>query len=398
MSAERWERVKRITFEASERPDPDRLPWLTQACAGDEALRREVESLLAAHAGAGGFLETPAIVAGGAAEAVASATQQGASPAVSGRAVGPYRILGELGQGGMAVVYLAERADAAFRKEVAIKIARGGPASAALVARFFEERRILATLEHPNIARLLDGGATEDGLPYVVMELVEGVPLDAHCEARALPLAARLVLFRQVCAAVQYAHQHLVIHRDLKARNILVTADGAPKLLDFGIAKLLDPELAPGEETRTGYRAFTLEAASPEQVRGEPMAVTSDVYSLGVLLYRLLTGQSPYGPKRRSDTELTRAICEELPLRPSVAVPPERRGQLPRDLDAIVLKALRKEPERRYSSVQDFSEDVRRHLEGLPVSARKDTVGYRAGRFLTGTRWASRRPSWCSSP
>ena len=380
VSAERWTRVKQITSDALERPDSDRLPWLAEACAGDEPLRLEVESLLSAHARAGDFLETPAIAAGGAAEAVATATLPGSLPAVAGRPIGPYRIIRELGQGGMAVVYLAERADAAFEKEVAIKIVRGGPASASLTQRFFEERRILATLDHPNIARLLDGGTTEDGLPYVVMERVEGIPLDEYCEASALSLGQRLALFRQVCAAVQYAHQHLVIHRDLKARNILVTADGTPKLLDFGIAKLLEPGLAPGDETRTGYRALTLEAASPEQVRGEPMTVTSDVYSLGVLLYRLLTGQSPYGPKRRTDADLTRAICEEIPVRPSVAAPIERRRQLRSELDAIVLKALRKEPERRYPSVQDFSEDVRRHLEGRPVSARKDTLGYRAGK------------------
>jgi eukaryotic-like serine/threonine-protein kinase len=387
MSAERWMRVKQITSNALERPDSDRLPWLAEACAGDEPLRREVESLLSAHARAGDFLETPAIVAGGAAEAVAMATLQGSMPAVAGRPIGAYRIIRELGQGGMAVVYLAERADAAFEKQVAIKIVRGGPASTSLIQRFFEERRILATLDHPNIARLLDGGTTEDGLPYVVMECVEGIPLDAYCEARALSLGPRLALFREVCAAVQYAHQRLVIHRDLKAGNILVTADGTPKLLDFGIAKLLEPDLAPGDETRTGYRALTLEAASPEQVRGQPMAVTSDVYSLGVLLYRLLTGQSPYGSKRRTDADLTRAICEEVPVRPSVAAPIERRRPLRGELDSIVLKALRKEPERRYASVQDLSEDVRRHLGGLPVSARKDTVGYRASRFIRRHPW-----------
>ena len=287
----------------------------------------------------------------------------------------------------MGVVYLAERADAAFEKQVAIKIVRGGPATTSLLQRFFEERRILATLDHPNIARLLDGGTTEDGWPYVVMECVFGVPLDAYCEERALSLEPRLVLFREVCAAVQYAHQHLVIHRDLKARNILVTADGTPKLLDFGIAKLVEPGLEPGDETRTGYRALTLEAASPEQVRGEPMSVTSDVYSLGVLLYRLLTSESPYGPKRHTEADLTRAICEETPVRPSVAAPVERRRQLRSELDAIVLKALRKEPERRYASVQDFSEDVRRHLEGRPVSARKDTLRYRAGRFVHRHPW-----------
>ncbi len=387
MNAERWARVKQVTSDALERSDSDRSLWLTEACAGDEPLRRDVESLLAAHASAGDFLQTPALVAKGAAESVAAATLRGSMPAVAGRSIGPYRILRELGQGGMGVVYLAERADAAFEKQVAIKIVRPGAATTSLMQRFFEERRILATLDHPNIARLLDGGTTEEGLPYVVMECVSGIPLDEYCEAKSLPLESRLALFRQVCAAVQYAHQHLVIHRDLKARNILVTAEGSPKLLDFGIAKLLEPGVAPGDETRTGYRALTLEAASPEQLRGEPMSVTSDVYSLGVLLYRLLTGQSPYGAKRRGDTDLTRAICEETPARPSAVAPVERRRQLRSELDAIVLKALRKEPERRFASVQDFSEDVRRHLEGRPVSARSDTLGYRAGRFVHRHPW-----------
>jgi tetratricopeptide (TPR) repeat protein len=387
VNAERWARVKQVTSDALERSDSDRSLWLTEACAGDEPLRRDVESLLAAHASAGDFLQAPALVAKGAAESVAAAALRGSVPAGAGRSIGPYRIIRELGQGGMGVVYLAERADAAFEKQVAIKIVRPGAATTSLMQRFFEERRILATLEHPNIARLLDGGTTEEGLPYVVMECVFGIPLDEYCEAKSLPLESRLALFRQVCAAVQYAHQHLVIHRDLKARNILVTAEGTPKLLDFGIAKLLEPGIAPGDETRTGYRALTLDAASPEQLRGEPMSVTSDVYSLGVLLYRLLTGQSPYGAKRRADTDLTRAICEETPARPSAVAPIERRRQLRSELDAIVLKALRKEPERRFASVQDFSEDVRRHLEGRPVSARKDTLGYRAGRFVHRHPW-----------
>ena len=388
MNAERWLRVKQVVADALERSASERLPWLAQACAGDELLHREALSLLSAHAGAGDFLEAPGLLAGGAAEAVATATLQGSMPAVAGRAIGPYRIIRELGQGGMGVVYLAERADAAFEKQVAIKIVRAaGAATTSLLQRFFEERRILATLDHPNIARLLDGGTTEQGLPYVVMEYVSGIPFDAYCEQSAPLLEPRLVLFRQVCEAVQYAHQHLVIHRDLKARNILVTPEGTPKLLDFGIAKLVEPGLAQGDETRTGFRVLTLEAASPEQVRGEPMSVTSDVYSLGVLLYRLLTGESPYGTKRRTDADLTRAICEETPVRPSLAAAVERRRLLKSELDAIVLKALRKEPERRYASVQDFSEDVRRHLEGRPVSARKDTLGYRAGRFVHRHPW-----------
>jgi len=385
MSAERWKRVKQITSGALERPDADRPSWLAGACAGDEALRREVESLLMAHVRAGEFLETPGLADVGAAEAVVTAARPGSMP-MAGRDIGPYRIISELGQGGMGVVYLAERADAVFEKKAAIKVVRGGVASASLMERFRDERRILATLDHPNIARLLDGGATEDGLPYFVMEYVDGIALDAYCETTPLPLRQRLALFHQVCEAVQYAHQRLVIHRDLKARNILVTADGTPKLLDFGIAKLLDPGLAPEEQTRTGFRAFTLEGASPEQVRGEPMTVTSDVYSLGVLLYRLLTGQGPYGAAPRTDAELMRAICEEVPARPSAVAPIDQRRELNGDLDWIVLKALRKEPDRRYASVEQFAEDIGRHLGGRPVLAAPDSWRYRARKFVVRHR------------
>lgn len=386
LSAERWRRVKQITSDALERPESERPSWLAGVCAGDEALRREVESLLRAHARAGQFLETPGVAEAGAAEVVVTAALQGSMPIAAGRSIGPYRIIRELGQGGMGVVYLAERADAVFEKKAAIKVVRGGFASAALMERFRDERRILATLDHPNIARLLDGGATDDGLPYFVLEYVDGIPLDAYCAP--LSLAQRLALFRQVCETVQYAHQRLVIHRDLKARNILVTADGTPKLLDFGIAKLLEPGLAPEEQTRTGFRALTLDGASPEQVRGEPMTVTSDVYSLGALLYRLLTGQSPYGAAQRNDVELKRAICDEVPARPSAVAPIRQRRELSGDLDCIVLKALRKEPDRRYASVEQLAEDIGRHLSGRPVMAAPDSWRYRARKFAVRHRTA----------
>ena len=385
MTPARWASVKQVTLAALERTESERSPWLAEACAGDDALRRDVESLLAAHAKAGDFLERPGVAVTGGAEAIAAAALQGSPSLDTGRAVGPYRIIRELGQGGMGVVRLAERADATFEKQVAIKVVRGGLAGDLAMQRFRDERRILATLDHPNIARLLDGGATDDGLPYLVMEYVDGVPVDLYCQA--MPVRRRLELFRQVCAAVQYAHQHLVIHRDLKARNILVTSDGTPKLLDFGIAKLLDPGTAPEDQTRTGARALTLDGASPEQVRGEPMTVTSDVYSLGVLLYRLLTGQSPYGPGRRTDAELMHAICEEAPVRPSDVAAPSAR-ELRGDLDVIVLKALRKEPERRYASVEPLAEDLRRYLAGHPVSARPDSLRYRAGKFIARHRVA----------
>ncbi len=380
-----WRRVKSITADALERPEGEHLSFLATACAGDETLRAEVESLLGAHARAGDFLEASGLAATGAATAVALAAEQAALPSAVGRRIGPYRVLGELGRGGMGVVYLAERADAAFEKQVAIKVVRGGFAAEPLMHRFREERRILATLDHPNIARLLDAGTTEDGLPYFVMEHVDGIPLDVYCQK--LPsLRPRLVLFHQVCAGVQYAHQRLVIHRDLKSRNILVTADGAPKLLDFGIARLLEPGPEPDEQTRTGLRALTLEAASPEQVRGELLTVTSDVYSLGVLLYRLLTGQGPYGASRRSDADLIRAICDETPERPSAMAPAERRRELQGELDWITLKALRKEPDRRYASVEQLADDLQRYLDGRPVLAAPDSWRYRTRKFVTRNR------------
>ena len=381
-AADRWPRVKAITADALERAHAVRGAFVAEACAGDDTLRAEVESLLGAEARAGSFLETPGVAAAGAARAVEDAL----APDPAGRPLGPYRIVRELGHGGMGVVYLAERADAAFEKQVAVKVVRGGLAGES-ARRFRDERRILATLDHPNIARLLDGGTTGDGLPYLVMEYVDGMPVDAYCESAALGVAGRVQLFAQVCAAVQYAHQRLVIHRDLKPRNILVTADGTPKLLDFGIAKLVEP--GPGDEqTRTGLRVLTLEGASPEQVRGDPLTVTSDVYSLGVLLYRLLTGRSPYGAERRTDTDLERAICEELPPKPSAVAPEDRRRPLRGELDWITLQALRKEPERRYSSVEHLADDLRRHLAGQPVAAGPDSWRYRVRKLVARRRGA----------
>src|SRR5262249_14214618 len=271
-----------------------------------------------------------------------------------GRKVGAYRILREIGRGGMGNVYLAARADDAFQKLVAVKIIRCGMDLDDVVQRFRAERQILAMLDHPNIARLLDGGATEDGLPYFVMEYIEGEPVDVYCERHKLSTPGRLKLFQSVCSATSYAHQNLVIHRDIKAANILVTEDGVPRLLDFGIAKLLAPGMAL-ELTQTGVRPLTPEYASPEQVRGDALTTASDIYSLGVLLYRLLTGRRPYRSSMSSAAEIERAICEEEPVKPD----------LPRDLSAIVLMALRKDPRRRYVSVDQFSEDVRRYFENL---------------------------------
>ena len=379
---ERWKRVTQITADALERPEVERAAWLAEACAGDEALGREVASLLAADAGAGRFLETAAIARVGAAEAVAAVARESLG-LVAGRQIGPYRIVRELGHGGMGVVYLAARADLAFEKAVAIKVVRGAFPSDIVLQRFRDERRILATLEHPNIARLLDGGATSDGLSYFVMEYVDGIPFDVYCETAGLAVTERLRLFGQVCAAAQYAHQRLVIHRDIKARNILVTADGTPKLLDFGIAKLLDPDLADGQQTRTGLRTFTPESASPEQIRGEPVTVSTDVYSLGVLLYRLLTDQGPYRGDLNTESGILRAVCEEEPLRPSDAVTDaRRRRELRGDLDLIALKALRKDAARRYTSVDQLAQDVQWHLGRMPILAAPDAWTYRSRKFV----------------
>ncbi|MDP9098241.1 MAG: serine/threonine-protein kinase, partial [Verrucomicrobiota bacterium] len=292
-----------------------------------------------------------------------------------------------LGEGGMGEVYLAE--DLKLHRQVAIKLVKAGFGRRNLIRHFQREERILAALTHPNIARLYGGAVTTNGIPYFVMEYVEGERLDRYCESRKLKLAERLQLFRKVCSAVSYAHQHLVIHRDIKPENIRVTAEGEPKLLDFGIAKLIDPQTeSMVEATMTLQRVMTPEYASPEQVRGETVTTASDIYSLGVVLYELLTGQRPYRIKTRRSDEIARAISEEEPPRPSTVVTRGQKSEIRNqrslrgDLDNIVLMALRKEPDRRYASVAQFSEDIRRHLEGLPVVARKDTVGYRSAKFI----------------
>jgi serine/threonine protein kinase len=306
-----------------------------------------------------------------------------------GRRIGPYRITRLLGAGGMGVVYLAERVGD-FSQQVALKLIRPGMASRAVVSRFRSERQILAVLEHPNIARLLDGGATEDGQPYLVMEYVDGVPITVHATDRALTLRDRLLLFRKICAAVHHAHQNLIVHRDIKPANILVTADGAPKLMDFGIAKLLGDaaadEAAPA--TQTGWRAMTPEYASPEQVRGLPMTTATDVYSLGIVLYELLTEQRPYAFATDTPSDVERIIVETEPRPPSAVAPPSLSRALAGDLDTIVLKALDKDASRRYDSVDRLSADVQRHLDGAPILARPQTFGYRASRFIRRHRLA----------
>jgi eukaryotic-like serine/threonine-protein kinase len=321
----------------------------------------------------------------------------------TGTRLGPYRIIKPLGAGGMGQVYLGLRDDAAYEQQVAIKIMLGGPWSRDLQARFKTERQILARLQHPNIARLQDGGTTADGTPYLVMEYVDGEPIDQYCDARNLSLTDRLRLFRTVCAAVHAAHQHLIVHRDLKPSNILVTQDGAPKLLDFGIAKLLDASdsgLHTLAVTHEAHRMLTPDHASPEQVRGEDITTASDVYVLGVLLYELLTGHRPFQLTSRRIVEIEKAICEKDAEPPSSyfadqsneearkkalqrsSTPARLRRALAGDLDNIVLMAMRKEPERRYGSAQQFASDIGRFLDGRPVIARRDTLGYRTTKFL----------------
>jgi WD40 repeat protein/serine/threonine protein kinase len=386
------ERTAALFAEALALPEAARAAYLDAACAGDAVLRAELESLLAALPGAQRLFEGAPHLATDAQGAAGAAVD----PA-SGRTVGAYRLLELIASGGMGAVYRGERVDAAFRKQVAIKLIRPWLDSTEIVERFRRERQVLADLEHPHIARLIDGGSTPGGRPYLVMEYVDGLPIDSHADAARLDLRARLALFLTVCAAVQYAHRNLVIHRDLKPSNILVDREGRVKLLDFGIAKVLGAEAggaAEGEHTL--LPALTPRYASPEQVQGLRVTTATDVYSLGVLLYELLAGARPYALPAQFTPEAARVICETAPTRPSRAAAcaaPEiaaGRGLSPArlahalggDLDTILLKALRKEPERRYASVDELAADIRRHLDGLPVLAAPDRLGYRAGKFL----------------
>lgn len=380
MTPERYHLVKQLLGSVLDQEPEQRAAFLARTCAGDSELRLEVESLLVHQAPSADFIEESAF------DVTAQALADGATESILKRRIGPYKIIREIGIGGMGAVYLAERDDAQYRKTVAVKLIKREMLTGDTLRRFHNERQILANLEHPNIAHLIDGGATDDGIPYLVMEYVEGLPMDEYCDSRRLSIEERLKLFRIVCSAVHFAHQHLVIHRDLKPSNILVDAQGVPKLLDFGIAKLLQPAqpLQENDQTATGFHAMTPAYASPEQIRKEKITTASDVYSLGVLLYQLLTGQHPFSGKGRAPYEVAQAICETEPEKPShaisAALPPSGlRG----DLDNIVLMALRKDPLRRYASVEQFSEDIRRHLAALPVRARKDTFWYRATKFVT---------------
>lgn len=362
MTRDEWIRIKAIASEALTRPSSDRAAWVAARCGEDVHLAGEVQSLLASISTAEPLYES-APYSSEALEAALAEADLG-ERAIIGERIGAYRILRELGRGGMGTAYLAERADESYEKQVAIKLIKRGMDSDAILRRFRDERQILADLEHPHIVRLLDGGSTRDGRPYFVMEFVDGLAITTYCRTHDLDVASRLRLFQAVCAAVQHAHDRRVVHRDLKPGNILVTSAGVPKLLDFGIARVLDPDAASGEPTLIG-RAMTPDYASPEQVRGEVVTPASDVHALGILLYQLLTDRHPYRTDGRTIREIERAICEDLPPRPSVLAP-----SLPQPLDAVVLKALQKSPDARYPSAQALSDEIERYLEGRPVQAR----------------------------
>ena len=398
MTPEFWKQAKGVFEEAAELAPTERARFLNDACGDDEALRAEVDSLLAVLEDAGEFMEAPVVPA--------------PSPDLRiGTRIGPYQIIQVVGEGGMGTVYQAVRVDDLYRKLVAIKVIKTGMHAESVVKRFETERQILAHFDHPNITKLLDGGTTAEGQPYFVMDFISGRPIDEYCDAKSLTITERLNLFLTVCSAVHYAHQNLVIHRDLKPQNILMAEDGTARLLDFGIAKLLDPDQEHQGDTVGSILMMTPQYASPEQLKGMTVTTATDVYSLGVILYQLLTGRAPYQLTSRSAAEMYEKICNSNPRRPSTVVKgtdgglppgvsstdtitPDRvsrlRGtkpdrlarQLSGDLDNILLMALQKEPQRRYASVEQMAGDIRNHLNKVPVIARPDTFRYRTTMFV----------------
>jgi eukaryotic-like serine/threonine-protein kinase len=408
---EEWSRIEAILDDVLDLEPAARAATLDRACAGDATLRARIEALIAADTDAAQFLETPAMEY---AARLVTSTSPG-DPAdeqeAPGDRIGPYELIREIGQGGMGRVFLADRADGQFEQQVALKLVRPGPYGGEIVGRFLRERQILARLQHPNIASLLDGGVTSDGRPYFAMEYVAGEPITTYCDRKALDIRHRLLLFTAVCDAVQYAHQNLVVHRDLKPSNTLVTPDGQVKLLDFGIAKVLHEQASDDRAgtdptlTRLGSGPMTPEYAAPEQVRGEPVTTATDVYALGALAYELLTGRGPHQLSRMTAAEVERAVTEREVARPSSVVGRSKAGadgeispetiagargtdarrlrrELKGDLDTIVMQALQKDPARRYASAGAFVDDVRRYQGGLPIAARRDSVGYRTNKFV----------------
>ncbi len=389
MTPELWQSAKDVFARATELPAARREDFVAEACGSNQELRQEITSLLAAYDESDNLLEKHAI------NLDLELGDQKHDLTYAGRVFGQYRIIREIGSGGMGSVFLAERQDDAYRRQVAIKIIRQTIPDSKLVQRFQQEREILAVLNHPNIATLHDGGISERGEPFFVMEYIEGEPLLEF--AKEASLNGRLNLFLKVCSAVAYAHRNLVIHRDIKPSNILVTSDGNPKLLDFGLAKILASGHANQAQMTTAFRAFTPSYASPEQVRGKTVTTATDVYSLGIVLYELLTNQRPFKTEDKSVDEIIREITEHQPTKPSEVLSgnskPDRFAVqttrlLKGDLDNIVLMALRKEPERRYSSVEQFAQDIERHLLHLPIKARPNTIQYRASKFIHRNRIA----------
>jgi serine/threonine protein kinase len=405
MTPQQFQRLRELFEQALLLAPEKRAAFLEQACGPDASLRREVEELLEAQAATQVWVDRPAVamLAGG------EGSLNGAE--VEGRRIGAYTLVRLIGRGGMGAVYLAEQQIGRTRRQVALKLLRDGFADVeAFKRRFEQEREILAALDHPNIARLMEAGSTEQGQPYFVMEYVDGEPVDSFCDSRKLDVAERLKLFRTICGALEYAHGQGIVHRDLKPANVLVKTDGTVKLLDFGIAKLVNRTAGVTELlTHTGQQPMTIEYASPEQIKGEEVTAATDVYSLGVLLYEVLTGHRPYRMHGRLAHEMARVICDEPPARPSavvtqtetcatsngvITITPERvsdlraerpsrlRRLLSGDLDSILLKALRKESQWRYASVRQLDEDIERHLAGLPVTARKSTWAYRFAKGL----------------
>ena len=399
MPPKRWQQIERLFHRCLELEPADRPALLSEACAGDEELRSEVGSLLTAHEQSDTFLEG----------APGWTLQEALLERLldfTGRTVGSYKVVREIGRGGMGAVFLASRDDGEFEHQVALKVLHPGMVTPGLLRRFRNERQILADIDHPNVAHLIDGGTTSEGLPYFFMEYVEGEPIDRYCDARCLTIRQRLNLFVDVCSAVECSHGYGIVHRDIKPGNVLVTADGQPKLLDFGIAKLLSPGAlhAQREPTQFEARLMTPAFASPEQMRGQEVTPASDVYSLGVLLYMFLAGRPPYRLPEAELAEVTRIVCETRPDFPSRFItspspegteqgtirpgeldgadpetvarargvtPGKLRRQLAGDLDRIVLMAMRKEPERRYPSATALAEDIRHHLDACPCAVRR---------------------------
>ncbi|MBK9215030.1 MAG: serine/threonine protein kinase [Chloracidobacterium sp.] len=377
-----WERVKEIFVEAGELAPDGRVAFLDEACGGDAELRSEVESLLAEHDEADDSFERNAVDL--------TAAIKGDREKYAGRQFGHFEIISELGAGGMGTVFLAKRSDGEFDQQIALKVIRNTIIDAETERRFRRERQILADLNHPNIAKLIDGGVSDDGEPFLAMEYVEGRSLIESCDNAGLDVTARLRLFTRICSAVSYAHQNLVVHRDIKPGNILVTANGEPKLLDFGLAKIVDQNIFEAETTATVNRAFTPAYASPEQFLGKHVTTRSDVYSLGVVLFELLTGRKPYDFDGRSLDEIIRTMSDSEPPRPSDLgeFGGDRGPTLKGDLDNIVLKAIQKDETQRYSSVDELTNDIERYLAGRPVSARPATITYRAAKFFRRNRIA----------